>query len=171
MTVTPLFQQYEVPFRLEMAVVTPKGGAGSCKNHGLAIHHWKPIAVFSKKHKFEHAVNDTVYEGSLSDEVIYNEVSIGNGKPEKEYGLWQQKVHDFEVLISRLTDPDDLVVDLMMGSGTTCVATIKTGRRTIGIEKDWATFEVAKTRWIEKVLVSPAAVACQCRARLHQPLE
>ena len=153
-TVTPLFEQHGMgmEYRGEMAAVTPKGGVGSCKNHGLMIHHWKPLAVFSKKHKFEHAINDTIFEDSASDAEIYAEAVIGNGKKEKKYGDWQQRVRDWQVVISRTSDPGGLVIDVCCGTGTTCIAAHKTGRKTIGIEIDESQFEIAKTRWAEEVL-------------------
>jgi site-specific DNA-methyltransferase (adenine-specific) len=36
--------------------------------------------------------------------------------------------------IQLLTEPDDIVLDCFLGSGTTAVATIQQGRRFIGIE-------------------------------------
>jgi hypothetical protein len=153
-TITPLFEQHGMgmEYRGEMAAVTPKGGVGSCKNHGLMIHHWKPLAVFSKKHKFKHAINDTVFEDSVSDAEIYDDAVVGNGKKEKKYGDWQQRVRDWQVVISRTSDPGGLVIDVCCGTGTTCIAAHKTGRQTIGIEIDESQFEIAKTRWAEEVL-------------------
>lgn len=51
-----------------------------------------------------------------------------------------------EWLINSCTDAGDLVLDPMMGSGTTGAAAIKTRRRFIGIEHDPNCFEIAKQR-------------------------
>lgn len=49
-----------------------------------------------------------------------------------------------EYLVRTYTNEGDLVLDNCMGSGTTGVACINTGRRFIGIEKDDVYFEIAK---------------------------
>jgi site-specific DNA-methyltransferase (adenine-specific) len=48
----------------------------------------------------------------------------------------QKPVALFEYLIRTYTNPGDLVLDNCIGSGTTAVACIRTGRHFIGIEKD-----------------------------------
>lgn len=54
----------------------------------------------------------------------------------------------------KIAAPGGLVLDPFMGSGTTGVACIRTGRRFIGIEKDRKYFEIARTR-IERELAQP----------------
>lgn len=58
----------------------------------------------------------------------------------------QKPVALMEYLIKTYTNEGDVVMDNCMGSGTTGVACINTGRRFIGIEKDDGYFEVAKKR-------------------------
>lgn len=135
--VNPLYKKYGFAFRGKMIAVTPHGGNGSCKNAGLMIHHFKPIAVFAKPQSYRHAVSDTIY---------------GDGNNEKEYYEWQQKVSDFAEIIKRLSEPGDLVVDPMAGSGTTGIAAMKTGRKFFGFEIDKAVFEIAKTRFMDERL-------------------
>lgn len=72
--------------------------------------------------------------------------------------LWQfpsgrSKVHPTEKpvkLMERLvlasTNPGDVVLDNCMGSGTTGVACVNTGRKFIGIERDEKYFDIAKSR-------------------------
>ena len=50
-----------------------------------------------------------------------------------------------EILI-RYTAPDALILDPFLGSGTTAVACIKTGRRFIGMEIDPGYYEIARKR-------------------------
>jgi len=57
-------------------------------------------------------------------------------------------------LIRLLTDKGDLVLDPFLGSGTTAVAAVKTGRRFIGMELMPRYFELAK-RNVERELAQP----------------
>lgn len=58
----------------------------------------------------------------------------------------QKPVALMEYLIKTYTNPGDMVLDNCMGSGTTGVACVNTGRNFIGIEKDPAYFEICKQR-------------------------
>ena len=49
-------------------------------------------------------------------------------------------------LVERVADDEDIVLDPFMGSGTTGVACIHTGRKFIGIEIDPGYFEIARER-------------------------
>jgi site-specific DNA-methyltransferase (adenine-specific) len=49
-------------------------------------------------------------------------------------------------LIKALSDPGGLVLDPFMGSGSTGVACMQTGRRFVGIEKAQNYFETARGR-------------------------
>lgn len=58
----------------------------------------------------------------------------------------QKPVALMEYLIKTYTNEGDLVLDNCMGSGTTGVACMNTGRRFIGIEMDEGYFNIAKER-------------------------
>jgi site-specific DNA-methyltransferase (adenine-specific) len=51
-----------------------------------------------------------------------------------------------EHIVTASTRPDAVVRDDFMGSGTTGVACVNTGRRFVGIELDPGYFEIAKRR-------------------------
>jgi DNA modification methylase len=61
----------------------------------------------------------------------------------------QKPVALYEYLIKTYTNPGDTVLDFCMGSGTTGVAAVKTGRNFIGIEKEPKYFEIAQKRIAE----------------------
>ncbi len=69
-------------------------------------------------------------------------------KCEKKHGkhATQKPVELLDRIILASTHPGDLVLDPLMGSGTTGVAALKLGRRFVGIEKDKAYFELAQKR-------------------------
>jgi len=58
----------------------------------------------------------------------------------------QKPVGLLEYLIKTYSDPGDVVLDNAMGSGSTCVAAIRSGRRCVGIEKDERYFVTAQHR-------------------------
>ena len=70
----------------------------------------------------------------------------GDNKLEHGKHPTQKPVALMEYLIRTYTNPNELVLDNTMGSGTTGVACMNTGRRFIGIERDEKYFEIAKTR-------------------------
>jgi site-specific DNA-methyltransferase (adenine-specific) len=58
----------------------------------------------------------------------------------------QKPIALFEYLIKTYTNERDIVLDNCIGSGTTAIACINTGRRCVGIEKDENYFKVAVQR-------------------------
>jgi DNA modification methylase len=52
----------------------------------------------------------------------------------------------FKYLIESSTDPGDMVFDPCLGSGTSAIAAIETGRRYLGCEIDEEYYEIAKNR-------------------------
>ncbi len=67
-------------------------------------------------------------------------------KEESHVHPTQKPVALMDYLIRTYTNESDTVLDNCMGSGTTGVACVNTGRNFIGIEKDKAYFEIAKRR-------------------------
>ena len=67
-------------------------------------------------------------------------------KDKDHYHPTQKPVALLEDLIQTYTNPGDLVLDFTMGSGSTGVACMNTGRRFIGIELDDGYFEIAQKR-------------------------
>jgi site-specific DNA-methyltransferase (adenine-specific) len=76
----------------------------------------------------------------------------------------QKPVALMEYLIKTYTNEGDTVLDNCMGSGTTGVACVNTGRNFIGIEKDPTYFEICKQRIVgaEVVTVAPSAPVDVC---------
>ena len=112
----------------------------------------KPVTVknYSKKGK------DSSYklnsDGSNLKSYMYthrNPDTIIIGKWEANAGKihpTQKPVALMEYLIKTYTNPQETVLDFTMGSGSTGVAAVNTGRRFIGIEMDDKYFEIAEQR-------------------------
>ena len=91
--------------------------------------------------------------GRFGDSVSFNNeyyptnlLRISNAARKGRQHPTQKPVALMEYLIKTYTNEGDTVMDNCMGSGTTGVACINTGRRFIGIEKDDKYFEIAKKR-------------------------
>lgn len=83
------------------------------------------------------------------DTLYYNRV-VGNMQLHQN----QKPVDLIEFLISKSSQPNDVVLDPFMGSGTTGVACKKINRKFIGIELDDDYYKIAKQRINESVYTS-----------------
>jgi site-specific DNA-methyltransferase (adenine-specific) len=81
-------------------------------------------------------------------------VSVLTYPRERGHHPTQKPVTLMEYLIRTYTNEGAVVLDNCMGSGTTGVACVQSGRQFIGIEKDPEYFEIAKSR-IDKALNKP----------------
>ena len=77
--------------------------------------------------------------------------SILKFNSEKGLHPTQKPVELLQYLIKTYTLENEIVLDNCMGSGSTGVACINTGRKFIGIEKDENYYEIAKKRIIERL--------------------
>lgn len=100
-----------------------KGGYGSSDNYGIV-----PTV----------SVNDDYYPKNL--------IEIGNASQVGKVHPTQKPVALMEYLIRTYTNEGETVLDNTMGSGTTGVACINTGRKFIGIERDPEYFKIAQDR-------------------------
>ena len=83
------------------------------------------------------------YDGSV---MAYPSESGGGFK---RYHPCQKNVRLMEELIRRHSNPEDVVFDPFMGSGSTGVACVNTGRKFIGMEVDEGYFHIATDRIAE----------------------
>lgn len=63
----------------------------------------------------------------------------------------QKPIELMKVLIENSSNVGDIVMDCFMGSGSTGVATLETGRKFVGIEIDKNYYDIAKER-VEEVI-------------------
>jgi predicted methyltransferase len=96
---------------------------------------WKPMVWYIKGDR----INDLVISNTISDYIE----SVVPLKIEHE---WQQSPIEAQYVIKNLTIEKQIVLDPMMGSGTTGLATLNLRRKFIGIEKNPETFDIASIR-------------------------
>jgi len=97
------------------------------------IQRWKAILIYQKP-PFKRLENTTT------------DLLIG-GEREKGLHDWQQSEWHAEELIKMFSNPGEVVCDPLMGAGTFSYVAFKLGRKSIGIEIDKNTFNVAKSRF------------------------
>lgn len=95
----------------------------------------KPVGVYSK-----------FIDKKTFDDCYFPQRIIEFDSPVEQCHPTQKPVDLLSYLIRTYTNPGDLVLDCTMGSGTTGVAALQTGRRFIGIELDSAYFQIAHRR-------------------------
>ena len=92
---------------------------------------WKPMIWFVKE-----------YNGA--EEFVFDLVE--SEPPTKMAHDWEQSTKEAEYFIDKLTKPGDTILDPFCGSGTTCVAAQKLGRKSIAFEIDETTAKIASKR-------------------------
>lgn len=85
-------------------------------------------------------------------------IQVSNAAQTGKVHPTQKPVALMEYLIRTYTNEGDVVLDNCMGSGTTGVACVNTGRQFIGMEKEPEYFEIAKRRMLDAESEVPAAV-------------
>lgn len=124
----------------------PQMTQGAPYNKGKAV---RDTMAYGKQEKAVLVKNDSGLRYPRSVQYFVTAESEGKLHPT------QKPVALMEWLIKTYTDEGDLVLDPCMGSGTTAIACMNTGRKFIGFEKDEMYFERAKAR-IEEAMAKLA---------------
>ena len=120
----------------------PQMTPGTPYDKGTAV---RDTPVYGEQTKAVHVHNDSGLRYPRSVQYFKTAESEGKLHPT------QKPVALFEYLIKTYTNEGDLVLDPCMGSGTTALACLRTGRRFIGFEVDETFFERARLRISEKI--------------------
>ena len=107
---------------------------------------WKHLLWFVKGRKIREGFN-------------YIADSIKSARPHKYLHEWQQSTDEVEYIIRGLTVENEVILDRMLGSGTTAIA-LKLNRRFIGIEIQKDIFNIAKSRISRFVASSTHPILC-----------
>jgi DNA modification methylase len=126
-----------VVFYQKQPTYNPQMTQGTPYDKGKAVRDTEAYGVQTKE---VHVKNDSGLRYPRS--VLYFKTAEGEGK----YHPTQKPISLYEYLINTFSNPDDVVLDPCMGSGTTGIACLNTNRKFIGIEKDKKYFEIAKDR-------------------------
>ena len=108
---------------------------------------WKPLIWLVKGDKLS-----TSYPITALNEYLYDYVE--SRPPEKLLHPWAQSSLEAEHVIKKLTIENQIVLDPLMGSGTTGIAALKLNRKFIGIEKDYEKFKIAEARLTNHARIS-----------------
>lgn len=121
-------------------------------NPQKTVGHKRKISTIKHKEKCKITNNYREYGLTSYDSTERYPKSVLTFKTDKQKGAYhptQKPVELLEYLIRTYTNEGETVLDNAMGSGSTGVACVNTGRNFIGIEIEKTYFEIAKTR-IEK---------------------
>lgn len=73
-------------------------------------------------------------------------LSVQNVKPKEKIHVTEKPVELMQILIENSSEVGDIVLDPFMGSGSTAIACVKTGRQFLGYELDEEYFNIANKR-------------------------
>ncbi len=104
---------------------------GGMTNTPIGFNNWQPIVLGGKT---KHRIGVDAFDFRPTDA----------GVP--SFHPCQKPVNFMAWIIERCTQPTDTILDPFMGSGTTGVACVQTGRNFIGIEIDPTYFAIAERR-------------------------
>lgn len=109
-----------------------------------------------KKRNYNHVAKTFGNDGTTTDRYprdVQRFPVINNDDPLKFHPT-QKPVGMIEYFIRTYSNPGETILDNCMGSGSTCIACLNTGRQYIGIEGDPEYFTKAK-QWIETTANNP----------------
>jgi site-specific DNA-methyltransferase (adenine-specific) len=95
---------------------------------------WRPVAMFSAG----------PYEARIP--IVDALWAEGSGAKDLSDHPWQQAAEPFEKIVGMVTLPGELVVDPFLGSGTTALVSLASGRRVIGTDSDPGAASLARAR-------------------------
>ncbi len=118
---------------------------GAIRSSGSILTFWRPVLLFQKpggKAKTPRILRDLIQSQSR----------------EKDAHQWQQPIDEAVLFVKTLTEPGDLIADLVLGTGTvpSAVAVVNEGRRFVGTEIDGDLVRVARRRVKEMLKQSQA---------------
>lgn len=131
-----------VVFYNKQCTYNPQMTKGKPYNKGCAV---RDTLAYGKQEKAVLVKNDSGDRYPRSVQYFVTAENEGKLHPT------QKPLSLFEWLVKTYTNKNDTVLDPCIGSGTTAIACIKTGRKFIGFEQDANYFKIAKERIIKAI--------------------
>jgi site-specific DNA-methyltransferase (adenine-specific) len=151
-----VWDKKQAPFRAQNVnkVITARGGDAFDGDYrlGCPAPVAEPILWLFKPYPIGSTITDQFLNnglGCFESSIIKNNLLSVSSKVESKLHDTQKPTELMEILIKTFSIKSHLVLDMFMGSGTTGVACVNTGRNFIGIELDENYFEIAKKRILE----------------------
>jgi site-specific DNA-methyltransferase (adenine-specific) len=140
------FMRYD---SMQFTMCTERTYMQLCDMYGISLQPWfKPYAELEEiNRRFNRRFN-------LADGAKYKSNVLQYKKDYDGFHPTQKPVALLEDLIRTYSNEGDTVLDFTMGSGSTGVACVNTGRRFIGIEKDAEYFAIAQNRMAQPVMAA-----------------
>lgn len=129
------------------------------RRYGFARYIEKKRGPNSSSTNYGNFVTHTTYTSKDGSRCPSDIIRFSNASYGRNTGLHptQKPVELCEYLIKTYSNPGECILDNCMGSGTTGVAAVKSGRNFIGIELDANYFEIAQARIQEALACEPDA--------------
>jgi DNA modification methylase len=109
----------------------------------ITVKHTGPFArIYSKKVIVTNKPLLRFTKGAKPKILGFVEDSVESKPPNKSLHPWTQSTVEAEHVISKLTIPNDVVLDCTMAVGTTAIAALKLKRKFVGIEQDADTLAI-----------------------------
>jgi site-specific DNA-methyltransferase (adenine-specific) len=141
---SPLLSKIQ-PIRITEDVVI--FGKGKLLYNPIMTPRDKPVSRGKNKGNISETTNNSFNEDKVYTEYYpKNIIEISNANQNNRVHPTQKPVALFEYLIKTYTSVGDTILDNCIGSGTTAVAAINTGRNFIGIEMDKGYCDIANKR-------------------------
>lgn len=132
-----------VVFYMGSVVYYPQMVTGKPRKKMTKVDNIKGYGTYGETITVDEYYNDQYYPQSII------EFSVAHLRGKKRRHLAEKPIELYEYLIQTYTQPNEVVLDICMGSGTTCIAAHNVGRHCVGIEIDEEIYRNAKQKVLE----------------------
>ena len=141
-----IFSRHKTDLQYWWTLAVKHNGAKQRVHARSVFAEWKPLIWYTKGQKPTNIL-DTMFD------------HIESSPPDKISQEWAQSKEEPEHIIRYLTVENQIVLDPMMGSGTTGIAALKLNRKFIGIEIDQDRFEIGRNKIASSTTISTTLAA------------